>query len=295
MWKQRAYSRWILHNPHRSTQYSHPLKVNTCQPYLPTSSSIYLIQRKVKATSSLCDEPALTPNQARDIACATVMDNLGSNCAFDTHQACDTRTFTSKMTETTSSDLEGQKPSLRVNLIKYLENSLVPILWWTGLINPQDAINRAKPAYRTNPSHSGYAIGLAMTTYWCFALRLEIVLYLFATPKMSAVSLSLRCDLKFPRIVGRDAESVVLALRGDVKSMKMRLANNDLNLSDVLPNGSTLLHVCSPLSYRQRLTNHDLARCYAKSFRDGEISNPAKGFSEFDGRLWGVRCQMKRC
>ena len=93
--------------------------------------------------------------------------------------------------------------------------------------------------------HSGYALGLAMTTYWCFALRLELVLCLFVRPKRRGLSLSFECDLKFPSVVTWDSEIIALALRGDIDSMKIRFAAGAASPFDVLPNGSTLLHVCT--------------------------------------------------
>lgn len=93
--------------------------------------------------------------------------------------------------------------------------------------------------------HSGYAIGLAMTSYWCFALRLELVLYIFVRPKRPGLSLSLGCDLKFPNVITWDSEIVALSLRGDVDSMKIKFATAEASPFDVLPNCSTLLHVCT--------------------------------------------------
>ena len=85
-----------------------------------------------------------------------------------------------------------------------------------------------------------------MTTYWCFALRLELVLYLFVRPKRPSISLSFGCSLRFPSVVTWDSEVVALALRGDVDNMKMKLAGGEASPFDVLPSGSTLLHVCTP-------------------------------------------------
>lgn len=84
-----------------------------------------------------------------------------------------------------------------------------------------------------------------MASYWCFALRLELVLYIFVRPKRPGLSLSFGCDLKFPNVITWDSEIVALSLRGDVDSMKMKFATAEASPFDVLPNGSTLLHVCT--------------------------------------------------
>ena len=105
-----------------------------------------------------------------------------------------------------------------------------------------------------------------MTTNWCFALRLELVLYLLARPKRSSLSLSFGCNLKFPSVVTWDSETVSLTLRGDVDSMKIKFAAGEASPFDVLPAGSTLLHVC-PSHFPQRKSSAKVntASCHAKS------------------------------
>ena len=140
---------------------------------------------------------------------------------------------------------EREETHFRIVRVENLERGLMPLLYWIGHVNQRDYSNRETSSSTTVHLHSGYAIGLAMTTYWCFALRLELVLYLFVRPKRRSLSLSFGFDLRFPSIVTWDSEIVALALRGDVDGMKMKFSAGEASPFDVLPHGSTLLHVCT--------------------------------------------------
>ena len=142
----------------------------------------------------------------------------------------------------------------------------MPLLCWIGNVDRRGDFNREGSSSTMIHAHSGYAIGLAMTTYWCFALRLELVLYLYTRPKRSSLSLSFGCDLRFPSIVSWDSEIVELVLRQDVDSMKMKFAAAEASPFDVLPTGLTLLHVCTSY-FPQRKSSADpkIASGHAKS------------------------------
>ena len=134
---------------------------------------------------------------------------------------------------------------VQISFAKNLEKTLMPFLCWIGHVNRREDLNDNGSSSTRTHLHSGYAIGFAVTTHWCFALRLELVLSLFVRPKRRSVSLSLGCELKFPRVVTWDSEIVALALCGDVDSMKVTFTAGTASPHDVLPNGSTLLHVCT--------------------------------------------------
>ena len=138
----------------------------------------------------------------------------------------------------------------QIGLAKNLERTLMHFLCWIGHINRRGNFNEEGSSSTRTYLHSGYAIGFAATTHWCFALRLELVLFLFVRPKRRSVSLSLGCEFKFPRVVTWDSEIVALALRGDVDGMKLKFAAGTANPLDVLPSGSTLLHVCISLIFQ---------------------------------------------
>lgn len=138
---------------------------------------------------------------------------------------------------------EREELQFRIRFAKSLERTLMPLLCWIGHVDRRGNSNREGSSSTGSHLHSGYAVGLAMTTYWCFALRLELVLYLSVWPKRRSLSLSFGCELKFPSVVTWDSEIVALALRGDVDCMKTRFAAGAASPFDVLPNGSTLLHL----------------------------------------------------
>ena len=161
-------------------------------------------------------------------------------------QVSDTTAVKSGQNKTGFGAPEREELFFRIKFAKNLERSLMPLLYWIGYVNRRGHPSRDGSSSTMVHLHSGYAIGLAMTTYWCFALRLELVLYLFVRPKRPSISLSFGCDLRFPSVVTWDSEVVALTLRGDVDNMKMKLAGGEASPFDVLPSGSTLLHVCSP-------------------------------------------------
>ncbi len=160
---------------------------------------------------------------------------------------------------------ESDDFSLRISFAKSLERTLMPLLCWIGHVDWRRDLKRESSSPTRVHSHSGYAIGLAMTTYWCFALRLELVLYFWVRPKRRCLSLSFGCDIKFPSVVTWDSETVALALGGDVDGMKIRFGAGAASPFDVLPSGSTLLHVCAS-PFPQPYSSADLgtARCRAK-------------------------------
>lgn len=135
--------------------------------------------------------------------------------------------------------------SFRINLVKNFERSLMHLLFWVGHVNKVECCNEKTSSSAVVHLHSGYAIGLAMTSCWCLALRLELLLYIFVRPKRSGIGLSFDCDLKFPSVIFWDSEAVAFCLCGDVDSMKRKFATAEANPFEVLPNGSTLLHVCT--------------------------------------------------
>lgn len=184
-------------------------------------------------------------HKARTIKKAVTIPASCNTPFFNVLQASKTHLVNSGRSSTGPRVPERGELSFRTNFVKNLERSLMPLLYWTGRVNRGEYSNEKSLSSTMVHLHSGYAIGLAMTSYWCFALRLELVLYIFVRPKRPGLSLSFGCDLKFPNVITWDSEIVALSLRGDVDSMKMKFATAEASPFDVLPNGSTLLHVCT--------------------------------------------------
>ena len=119
------------------------------------------------------------------------------------------------------------------------------LLCLVGHVNRAEYPNEKTPSSAVVHLHSGYAIGLAMTGCWCLALRLELMLYIFVRPKRAGIGLSFDCDLKFPSGIFWGSETVALCLCGDVDSMMKKFVTGEANPFNMLPNGSTVLHVCT--------------------------------------------------
>ena len=211
-----------------------------------------------------------------------IEETLTTTASFDTRisdilQGSDAAPRKLEQIRTRYRAIEREDLCIRISLAKNLERTLVPLLCWVGNVNRRGNFNEEGSTSTGIQLHSGYAIGFAMTTYWCFALRLELVLFLFMRPKRQSVSLSLGYELRFPSVVTWDSEIVALALRGDVDSMKMKFTAGAASPFDVLPNGSTLLHVCtSPFSERKALTDPGTAGYHAESISDGGFSDTTR-------------------
>ena len=182
------------------------------------------------------------------------------------HRGSDTAPETIEQSMTRYRAPQREDLFVQISLAKNLERTLMPFLCWIGHVNRRGNLNDNSSSSTRTHLHSGYATGFAVTTHWCFALRVEVVLSLFVRPKRRSVSLSLGCELKFPRVVTWDSEIVALALRGDVDSMKVTFTAGTASPHDVLPNGSTLLHVCTvPFSQPKTSTDGGIASCHEKS------------------------------
>ena len=168
-----------------------------------------------------------------------------------TVQAPDKGLFDTRQNRAEIKVFGGEGVSFRRTCVKNSERSIIPLLFWLGHVKQQERSNIESPSSVNVHLHSGYAVGFAMTIYWCFALRLELIFYLVARTKNRSLNAYFGYNLRFPSVVNWDSETVVFALNGDVDSMKMKLAAGEANPSDVVPNGSSLLHVCTCRSVQQ--------------------------------------------
>ena len=86
-------------------------------------------------------------------------------------------------------------------------------------------------------------MGLTVYLPWGFALKAELLLYFWRRIAEPSWSFSIDCHLKFPTVVSWDTISVQSAMTGDVDSMKVEFERKGATPFDILPDGSTLLHV----------------------------------------------------
>ena len=207
-----------------------------------------------------------SPRKAGEIEKTLIATTSLDTPISNTPRGSDTTLGMTEQSTTRCRASEGEDLFVQISLAKNLERTLMPFLCWIGHVNRRGNFSGKGSSSPRTHLHSGYAIGFAVTTHWCFALRLELVLSLFVRPKRRSVSLSLGCELKFPRVVTWDSEIVALALRGDVDSMKVVFKARTASPLDVLPNGSTLLHVCTfPYSQKKTSTDAGIASCHEKS------------------------------
>lgn len=155
----------------------------------------------------------------------------------------------SSNTQTASEWLELDKSSSQTNAIVCFEGRIIPFLWWFGLIKSRRYLDYESPSLTEVTPQSGFMVGVAMTTHWCLAVRLELVMYFLMRLKGPSFNLSVNYSLKLPRVVPSNAESFKLVSHGDIKTMKVKLTAGEVSPFDVLSNGTSLLHVSNSSLY----------------------------------------------
>ena len=117
------------------------------------------------------------------------------------------------------------------------------VMLWLGPVLEQrqsdDDYYCSEPAYTV-----GYGVGFTLTAYPYCPFRFELAGFLCRTWKEPNLGFSIHWNLSLPRVLPWNSEIVRLALAGDVDAVRTGLRTRALTPFDVLPNGSTLLHVC---------------------------------------------------
>ena len=127
--------------------------------------------------------------------------------------------------------------------IKTSENLILPFSWWLGQINVEQVIKSLEHSPNAARIDRGYGIGLAVALPWRFVLRCELLLYFWRKAAEPSLSFSLDSHLSFPRVVSWGTESVRSVMCGDVDAMKIEFGLKEATPFDLMPDGSTLLHV----------------------------------------------------
>lgn len=185
-----------------------------------------------------------SPHKIKQIRKAVTVRASRNAPRYKVPRACETHFVDSGCNKTGLGFSERGALSFRTYHVENLERGPMSILCWIGHANRKECSDEKKLSSAVVQVHSGYAIGLVISSCWCLALRLELLLYMFVRPGRRGIGISFGCDLKFPSVITWDSETVALCLRGDVERMKMKFAAAEANPFDILPNGSTLLHVC---------------------------------------------------
>ena len=93
-------------------------------------------------------------------------------------------------------------------------------------------------------SERGFGVGFAMTYLsYMTSFRLELAVYLARKDILGSMNFSLNWSLSLPRVLPWEASVVHYIETGDVSSIQHALSSDFFSPFDVLPDGSTLLHV----------------------------------------------------
>ena len=133
--------------------------------------------------------------------------------------------------------------SIRSNIFTFLENDFIHLHSWFGATTIQDS--HSQGVISSNPSSptNGYGITVAAAVYGGIPFRIEVAMHLLQNWKGRSCSLSLNWNLSLPKTITWDEYQVEAALSGDVDALKRMFSSGEATPFEVLPDGSTLLHV----------------------------------------------------
>ncbi|KAL8729272.1 MAG: hypothetical protein Q9181_005063 [Wetmoreana brouardii] len=207
-----------------------------------TAKHCYLLSaRPEKALSDDIGQPrAIDPDHT--LGNTTGLLPLG-NTSADSESGTDVVSHPGDLVFAPSSRLEAT--SCRKVFIWTSENPLLPFSWWLGQINAIQSMTRPATSPKTLRIYQGYAAGVAVTLPWGFALWFELSVYFWRKAAEPSLSCSIDCHLSFPAVVSWDSQSVRSAMCGDVDAMKAEFGAKEATPFDILPDGSTLLHLAA--------------------------------------------------
>lgn len=138
----------------------------------------------------------------------------------------------------------SQAISLRSSTWKRIDKSLFRCQTWAGSITRPITPSSDLASSRYNlQSKQGYGVALATVLEYLCPYRIELAIYLLTHWTGVSVNLSLNWNISIPRIIPYDSRIADMSLRGDVVEMREEFATGRAGVFDVLPNGTTLLHV----------------------------------------------------
>lgn len=79
--------------------------------------------------------------------------------------------------------------------------------------------------------------------YGWIPFRIEVAMHLLQNWTGRSFSLSVRWNLTLPKTISWDDDQVEVALSGDVDALQKMFSRGEASPLEVLPEGSTLLHV----------------------------------------------------
>lgn len=135
----------------------------------------------------------------------------------------------------------------RSQFLRHFEHLPWRAVLWLGPVIEQRRNDDTCSCYRPLAFTVGYGFGFAMTVHRYCPFRIELAGSFQRKWKEPSLGFSTHWNLSLPRILPWESEIVRLALVGDADAVKTSLHTLFLTPFDVLPNGSTLLHVCLEL------------------------------------------------
>ena len=133
--------------------------------------------------------------------------------------------------------------SFRSSVLRYSEHRLWRFLVWLGPLTERRWSNGQSPYYEVLQPSDGYGTGFAMTLYWYSPFKVDLAVYLLRVWRGPSRTFSVHWNLSFPIVVAWETDIVRLILCGDINAVQETVRLGKADVSSVLPDGSTLLHV----------------------------------------------------
>lgn len=136
-----------------------------------------------------------------------------------------------------------QHISPRSGIFGFLEYDWLHLYWWYGSNTAQELQDPYAACSAPSKATNGYGIAIGAAMYGYMPFRIKVAVYLSKTWTGWSSQFSLNWSLSLPRTISWNAYQIELAMNGNVGRIKELFSKGDATPFEVLPDGSTLLHV----------------------------------------------------
>ena len=138
----------------------------------------------------------------------------------------------------------SEQISTRSSLFSTLESDALHLHTWLGPNTIQHPQNQSPTSSNLSKATNGYGITVAAAMYGLLSFRIELAIYLVKAWRGKGVRYSLNWSPAIPRTMTWNELQVESTLSGDVDALQRMFSKGDATPFEILPDGSTLLHVC---------------------------------------------------
>lgn len=149
----------------------------------------------------------------------------------------------SKYSNITSTAYSSQYISPRSSRFEFLEYDFLHLYSWYGANTIKEHQHPSTACSGPSNATNGYGITVGAAIYGSVPFRIRVAVYLTKNWTGWGTQCSLNWSLSLPRTISWDDYQIELALSGNVGAIKELFSKGNATPFEVLPDGSTLLHV----------------------------------------------------